>query len=92
MKDESQLLATIAAVGAILGLGQLLLSGDKLTLRVVFGRAIVSGGLGLCAGAMHFIFPEMNTVGYVGLSCVLVSLGTSAIERVFQRVVTGGNK
>lgn len=90
MKDESHLLGTIAVIGAVLGLGQLLASGDKLTFRVIFGRAIVSGGLGLCAGSASIFLPEMSLVAYVGLCCVLVSLGTSAIERVFQRVVTGG--
>lgn len=89
MKDESTLLGTIAVIGAVLGLGQLLASGDKLTARIVVGRAIVSGGLGLCAGAMHIILPDMSLIAYVGACCVLVSLGTSAIERMFQKVIAG---
>lgn len=87
--QDHWLLVTIATVGATLGLGQLLANGERLTWRKAAGRAIVSGGLGLCAGAAFIMWPTLPLPATIGLSCVLVSLGTSSLERLFQRVIGG---
>jgi hypothetical protein len=84
---ELKLIALIAGIGAILGIGQLLASTDRVTLRLAIGRAIVSGGLGLTAGSLLLLMPEIPLVALVGVSCVVVSLGTSALETLFQRIV-----
>lgn len=88
MDNDTKLLASLGLVGAALGLGQLLASGDKITARVVLARAICSGGLGLCSAAATLIFPTLTFTASVGLACVLASLGTSAIERLFQKFLS----
>jgi len=86
--SELKLLGLIALISGTLGIGQLLASTDRLTFRLAVGRAIVSGGLGLTAGSLLLLVPNINIVALVGVSCVLVSLGTSALETLFQRIVT----
>ena len=87
MQESTKLLTSLGVAGAVIGIGQLLSGGERLTLRLALGRAIVSGGLGMCAGASAIIFPELSFPATVGMAAVLSSLGTSAIERLFQRVV-----
>jgi hypothetical protein len=69
----------------------MLAKGERLTLRLALGRAIVSGGLGLCAGAALVFFPSLPLPALVGIACVLVSLGTSSLERMFQSYLKGSS-
>lgn len=87
--NDTKLIGSLAAAGALLGIGQLLASGDRLTWRIAAGRAIVSGGLGVAAGSAHAYLPELSLTATIGLACLLVSLGTSGIERLFQRFIGG---
>lgn len=79
----------LAASSAALGIGQLLASGEKLTARLVVGRTLVAGGLGLCSPLALAMFPTMPFAALVGLSCVLVTLGVAGVERLAQRFLGG---
>lgn len=80
----------LAVLGSLVGLGQLLLTKDVLTPRIIVGRAICSGALGMAAAAMISFIPTLPFAAQLGLAAVLASLGTSALERIVQRV-TGGD-
>lgn len=80
----------LAVLGSLVGLGQLLLSKDVLTPRIIIGRAICSGALGMAAAAMISFIPTLSFAAQLGLAAVVASLGTSALERIVQRI-TGGN-
>ena len=82
-------MGALALVGASIGIGQLLTSKDVITARIAIGRAIISGGLGLCAGSLLTLFKELPLPALVGVAAVVTSLGTSAIERLFQRIIDG---
>lgn len=84
--DAIKHVGVLVGVGAVVGLGQLLVSNEKLTARVIAGRAIVSGGLGLAAAGVLSFMPELSFYTQVGLASLLASLGTSALERVVQRL------
>lgn len=86
-KEEITLLASLGLVGVFVGIGKMLVSNEKLTARMVIGRAITHGALGAAAGAASLLFPAISTVAVVALACVLASLGTSALETVFNKVV-----
>lgn len=79
-----------AIVGMAVGLGQLLASQEMLTTRIIVGRALSTGGLGTVAGVVVVWIPELSFAGQIGVAAALASLGTSALERVFQRVIGGG--
>lgn len=79
----------LALVGALVGLGQLLTSKETLTIRLVIGRAIASGALGMAAAAAISFIPAIPFAAQLGLAAALASLGTSGLERLVQRVLGG---
>jgi len=78
-----------AFVGVCIGLGQLLASGEVLTLRIIIGRSLSTGGIAMAAGAVLVWVPDLPMVGQIGVAAALASLGTSGLERLFQRVIQG---
>lgn len=85
--NDNHLLLTLGGVGAALGIGQLLASQDRITARVIIGRAIISGGLGLAAGAALTVLPNLNHVALAGIAALFASLGASSLERAFQQAL-----
>ncbi|SKB50801.1 hypothetical protein [Luteibacter sp. 22Crub2.1] len=85
MNPETKLALSLASIGAVVGIGKLLASTEKITVRIVAARAIISGALGLCAAAASLMFPNISTNATIGVACVLSSLGSSAVESVFQK-------
>lgn len=79
-----------ALVGMAVGLGQLFASQEMLTTRIIVGRALSTGGLGTVAGVVVVWIPDLSFAGQIGVAAGIASLGTSALERVFQRVIGGG--
>ncbi len=79
----------LAAAGVVVGIGQLLVSKEALSWRVVIGRAMTSGGLGMAAGAALSWAPDLPLVAQLGIAAALASLGTSGLERILTRIVGG---
>lgn len=87
MFEQLRELATAWALGAVIGLGQLLSDNKQhVSARLAVGRALVSGGLGASAPVALFFFPEADPMMLYGLACALASLGTSALEALLERV------
>jgi len=87
--QQGSLLLWMFGAGLLTGLGHLLASERPITARVALGRMISSGTLGVAAGAALTWVPDMPLSASVGLSCALVSLGTSGLERLFTRFLGG---
>jgi len=79
-----------AVVGIVIGMGQLLASQEKLTRRIIIGRALSTGGIAMGAGAAGVWFPNLPFEATLGIAAILASLGTSALESLFQRVLSKG--
>ena len=79
----------LAMAGVGVGIGQLLYSDTVLRWRLVIGRALTSGGLGMAAGSALVWVPDLSLLAQLGIAAALASLGTSGLERVFERVLTG---
>jgi len=88
--EQIALSVILALVGMVVGLGQLFASQEMLTTRIIVGRALSSGGLGTVAGVVVVWIPDLSFAGQIGVAAGIASLGTSALERVFQRVIGGG--
>lgn len=80
-----ELIGGLSLTGIIVGLGQLLASNEKLTPRIVWGRALSSVGLALVAGVLLIQIPDVHPLALIGLAAGLSSLGTSFLERYLQR-------
>lgn len=79
------------ALGAFIGMGQLLASREDVTLRIALGRAISVGGLSAAAGVIWLLYPNIPFGVQVSVAAALASLGTSGLEKIFQRIL-GINK
>lgn len=83
-KHEQTFWSAIVMAAAI-GVGQLLSSKEPITMRLVTGRAICSGGIGAVSALALLAFPDMSFAAQMGLAAALASLGTSAVEKLLQR-------
>ena len=76
-------------LGALIGLGQILDSTERLSWRIVVGRALVSAGLASMAPALLTWFPQMPRMAEFAFAAVLASLGTSALQSIVRRLLLG---
>ena len=76
-----------SVVGITIGLGQMLSSNERITTRLLLGRSLSTGGLAMAAGIVLVWVPELPMVGQIGVAAGLASLGTSGLERAFQRAI-----
>lgn len=82
----------MGGTGLLIGLGQLLASEEKLSMRIVVGRALSSTGLALASGAVLIEIPEVPLLALIGISALIASLGTSVLETFLNRVLGGTPK
>lgn len=91
MHNDTKLIAFPLLFGAAIGFAQVLAKGKPFDWRLAIARSILNGALGASAGFALVVFPAMPLPALVGLACILSSLGTSALERLFQRVLGGSS-
>ena len=86
MDKDNHTLIIVGLLGAVIGFGQLLASGDDMKLRHALGRAIVSSGLAISAFTALAWFPEAKPSMLVGIACLLSSLGTTGLTMLAKRI------
>jgi hypothetical protein len=77
------------ALGAFIGLGQILDSGERLSLRIVIGRALVSAGLASIAPVLLTWFPAMPRTAEFAFAALIASLGTNGLQMLVRKLLTG---
>jgi hypothetical protein len=89
MPDKSWLynFGMLWAAGAAIGVGQALLSKEQLSWRMLIGKALCSGGLGLAAAALGFFQPDISFGVQVGAACALSTMGADIFERFATKYV-----
>lgn len=88
--DQIATAMLFATVGIFIGVGQLLASKEQLTTRIIIGRALSTGGIAIGAGSALVWLPDLPLLGQLGIAAALASLGTSGLERIFQRLLERG--
>lgn len=83
--EAAQVAGTLSVVGLVIGIGQLLASKEILTARIIVGRALSSAGLGASSAFILVLVPDLPLVAQLGAAALLASLGTSGLERLFQK-------
>lgn len=78
----------LSVAGLIAGLGTLLASEEKLTPRIIIGRALSSIALGVSAAALLVWIPGVPLIAQIGTACGLASLGTSYLEMLVKKVIS----
>ena len=84
-----QTIAWLAGAGLVTGVGNLLASAEKLTFRIVLGRALSSAALGATSAMVLGWLPNIPLEALLGLACGIASLGTSGLERLLQKFIGG---
>lgn len=85
---ETLILAFVfAAVGVFVTVGQLLVSKEVLTVRIILGRCISTAGLAMASGLVLLIFPGAPLIAQIGVAAALGAVGTSLLERLIQRIL-----
>lgn len=86
-ENPESVLGVMSAIGLLVGLGKLLSSSERLTPRLVAGRALVHAGLGAAAGGVMFMFPAANPFLLYATAAGVASLGSSAIEALVEHYI-----
>jgi hypothetical protein len=86
-REAAEGAGALGLVGLIIGIGQLLASTERLTMRIVVGRALSSAGLGASSAAILVWVPGLPVTAQFGIAALIASLGTSGLEKVLQRVI-----
>lgn len=77
-----EMLAYLAVIGLLIGLGKLLASNEKFSWRLAVGRAIVSAGLAVAAGALLAFMPGISQLAVIGLAAASAVMGEQFLEKL----------
>lgn len=83
--EIEQRVASVAAIGALIGLAQLLTSDDRLTWRRAVGRSLATSGLAVSAFSILAVFPDAPIELIVGVACAMASLGIDALRACVEK-------
>lgn len=85
MNGETSLLEKLLLIGAVIGLGQLMVSNERITTRLLVGRMILGSAVAPLAAIPLLKFPDMPELVVIGLACALGILGSAFIEAGLKR-------
>jgi hypothetical protein len=77
-----KLLGLIGGIGLLVGLGKLLASTEKITWRLVFGRAFVSSALAVASASVLTFIPGISQLALIGLAAAFSVLGEQFLEKL----------
>lgn len=80
MQQYDKNIISLIIVGAVIGLGKLLVSADPLTWRLVMGRIFLGSGSSLVAGTIVMQIPDISPLALLGIGSALGIAGASVIE------------
>ena len=89
LNDHEKELLTLFIIGAVIGLGKLLVGGERLSVRIVLGRMIIGAALSASAGAVLIMFHDLSPTALVGVASAIGILGQSVLEAAVQKFVGG---
>ncbi|KAF9396915.1 hypothetical protein CPC16_004248, partial [Podila verticillata] len=69
-------------IGAVIGLGKMLIGGERIKPRLVIGRVIIGAALAMSAGAVLTAFPNLPPTGLVGIASLFGILGQNMLEAI----------
>lgn len=79
-------------LGALIGLGQILDSAEPLSWRVIVGRSLVSAGLASMAPVVLIWLPTMPRTAEFAFAALFASMGTSGLQMLVRKILTGRSR
>jgi len=89
MQEHEKSLYTLLIMGALIALGKVLASDEKITLRLLAGRVILGSAISVAAGSALVQFPDMPTLAVTGIGAALGIAGYQACEVWLRRRMSG---
>lgn len=86
MQEHDKTLYTLAIIGALIGIGKLLVSDERLTIRLALGRMILGVGVSLIPGALLLHFSEIDPLALIGVASAFGILGSTYIELYLKKL------
>ncbi len=85
LNSQDRILLTLAGIGAAIAFGKYLVSGEKITLRLLAGRLMIGAALSTAAATALMMVPDMSFVALVGLGSALGIGGQSLLEKLVKQ-------
>jgi hypothetical protein len=85
MQEHEKNLLMLAAIGAVIGMGKLLVSDEHLTLRLILGRSVLGSATAMVAGVALIQIPDMPPLALLGIGCALGITGAQFLEAWFKK-------
>lgn len=92
MQDHEKTLMQLLLIGAVIALGKVLASNEKITPRLIAGRVILGSAISVAAGAALVQFPDMSPLAVNGVGAGLGILGYQFCEMWLRRRLGGNDK
>ncbi|WP_137241212.1 phage holin family protein [Pantoea agglomerans] len=92
MQDHEKTLMQLLLMGAVIALGKVLASNEKITPRLIAGRVILGSAISVAAGAALVQFPDMSPLAVNGVGAGLGILGYQFCEMWLRRRLGGDDK
>ncbi|MEN4606814.1 MULTISPECIES: phage holin family protein [Pantoea] len=92
MQDHEKTLMQLLLIGAVIALGKVLASNEKITPRLIAGRVILGSAISVAAGAALVQFPDMSPLAVNGVGAGLGILGYQFCEMWLRRRLGGDDK
>lgn len=90
MHDETRSIWMLLVIGALIAMGKLLASDERITLRLAAGRVILGSATSLVAGMLLLQIPDISPLALMGTGSALGIAGAQAVEAAMRR--WGGGK
>jgi hypothetical protein len=92
MQDHEKTMMQLLLIGAVIALGKVLASNEKITPRLIAGRVILGSAISVAAGAALVQFPDMSPLAVNGVGAGLGILGYQFCEMWLRRRLGGDDK
>lgn len=89
MQEHEKSLYTLVLIGALIALGKVLASDEKITVRLIVGRVLLGAAISVAAGAALVQVPDMSPVAINGLGAAAGILGYQFLELWLRRRLGG---
>lgn len=89
MQEHEKNLYTLLVIGALIAIGKVLASDDKITPRLFVGRLILGSMVSVVAGAVLLQIPDASPLAVNGLGTALAIAGYQVVEIWLRRKAKG---
>lgn len=80
MQEHEKTFWMLVVIGAVIGLSKLLVSEERLTVRLVLGRTVLGSASSVLAGGVLLQIPDIHPLALIAIASALGILGSTFIE------------